>query len=438
MASVVMSLSAKVDKLGMSEVILRFTGGRGLQYRIRSGVILPARLFDTKKGCVIIPRMASADQRVALKGKKALDEIVALMLEEFMQRARALTAQHLRDVVEHYHYPDRDKGWHGAMSLASIIPEYTKVQKLSEWRCRAFAVVARMVRRFELWRGALVTLDEFTDKVARDFEEFIENEHKYIDMAVYADIYQQVEKSRIPAKRGRNTIIGVMTKLRSVVKWCNKQGISSQNAFLKYKIPAEHYGRPYYITIKERNVIYEADLSDNPHLAVQRDIFVFQCLIGCRVGDLMQLTRDNLVRDAIEYVPRKTKEGRPVAVRVPLNATAKEIVERYADTEREALLPFISEQKYNVAIKKIFTQARITRRVTIINPTTGEEERRPINEIASSHLARRTFIGNLYKKVKDPNLIGALSGHKEGSKAFARYRDIDEDMRKELVDMLED
>ena len=50
---------------------------------------------------------------------------------------------------------------------------------------------------------------------------------------------------------------------------------------------------------------------------------------------------------------------------------------------------------------------------------------------------RRTFIGNIYKNVKDPNLVGALSGHKEGSKAFARYRDIDEDMKKELVNMLE-
>lgn len=75
--------------------------------------------------------------------------------------------------------------------------------------------------------------------------------------------------------------------------------------------------------------------------------------------------------------------------------------------------------------------------MTILNPTTGEEEKRPINEIASSHLARRTFIGNLYKKVKDPNLVGSLSGHKEGSKAFARYRDIDEDMKKELVGLLD-
>lgn len=75
--------------------------------------------------------------------------------------------------------------------------------------------------------------------------------------------------------------------------------------------------------------------------------------------------------------------------------------------------------------------------VTALNPTTGAKEKCPLNEIASSHLARRTFIGNLYKKVKDPNLVGSRSGHKEGSKAFARYRDIDEDMKKELVNLLD-
>ena len=72
-----------------------------------------------------------------------------------------------------------------------------------------------------------------------------------------------------------------------------------------------------------------------------------------------------------------------------------------------------------------------------INPTTSEEEIRPLHEIALSHLARKCFIGNLYKQVKDPNLVGVLSGHKEGSKAFSRYREIDEQMKKDLVGMLE-
>ena len=51
-------------------------------------------------------------------------------------------------------------------------------------------------------------------------------------------------------------------------------------------------------------------------------------------------------------------------------------------------------------------------------------------------MVRRTFIGNLYKETPDPNIIGKLSGHKEGSRAFARYRDIDDDMLTDLVSKL--
>ena len=52
-------------------------------------------------------------------------------------------------------------------------------------------------------------------------------------------------------------------------------------------------------------------------------------------------------------------------------------------------------------------------------------------------MARRTFIGNIYKLVKDPNLVSALTGHAEGSRAFNRYRDIDIDMKRDLVKILE-
>ncbi len=31
-------------------------------------------------------------------------------------------------------------------------------------------------------------------------------------------------------------------------------------------------------------------------------------------------------------------------------------------------------------------------------------------------------------------MVSALSGHKEGSKAFARYRTIDDEMKKEMID----
>lgn len=85
-----------------------------------------------------------------------------------------------------------------------------------------------------------------------------------------------------------------------------------------------------------------------------------------------------------------------------------------------------------------------------------EDKKTDIIEFNVSHDARlcvsdlqRTFVGdsvadpvyrvvgNIYKKVKDPNMVGALSGHKEGNQAFTRYRNIDDDMKREMIGFLE-
>ena len=75
--------------------------------------------------------------------------------------------------------------------------------------------------------------------------------------------------------------------------------------------------------------------------------------------------------------------------------------------------------------------------MTKLDSVTRTESKVPINEIANSHMARRTVIGNVDKLVKNPNLVSALTGHVEGSRAFNRYRDIDIDKKKDLVKILE-
>lgn len=51
-------------------------------------------------------------------------------------------------------------------------------------------------------------------------------------------------------------------------------------------MPYERYASPIYLTLDDVQRIYNTDLLSFPHLAVQRDIFVFQCNVGCRIGDL--------------------------------------------------------------------------------------------------------------------------------------------------------
>ena len=49
--------------------------------------------------------------------------------------------------------------------------------------------------------------------------------------------------------------------------------------------------------------------------------------------------------------------------------------------------------------QEVFKLANINRVVTLLDPTTRKEVRKPISEYASSHMARRTFCGNVYKNV---------------------------------------
>ena len=147
----------------------------------------------------------------------------------------------------------------------------------------------------------------------------------------------------------------------------------------------------------------------------------------------------------IYYYPKEDKEYglgiiypsvEDIAQAIAKRDKAKAILAKYADLETR-LLPKINQNIYNRQIKKILKLLGIDRMVTVIDNKTREPIQKPICDIATIHTARKTFIGNLYKKVKDPNLVASLSGHTDGSRAFARYREIDNEMKRELVKLID-
>ena len=364
-----------------------------------------------------------------------ISDLSNFILKEFKDVDKDnITKDWLNITIEKFHHPEKYIDPKNIkQAFFEIFEEFLIKYELSATRAKNFKVVYRSLQRYELYSGKTINIDTLSSEDLNSIDWFLKNEYKV--HASRPDIYESIPETRKPQQRGQNAINDIFTKIRTLYRWAIKNHKTTNNPFENFAIKECIYGTPYYITVDERNQLYSFDLSSRPQLAIQRDIFVFQCLIGCRVGDLYKMTKANVINNAVEYVPRKTKEGNPVTVRIPLNKTAKEILERYPDNNK--LLPFISEQKYNYAIKEAFKLAGITRIVTVLNPTTREEEKKPINEVASSHLARRCFIGNLYAKVKDPNLVGSMSGHKEGSKAFGRYRTIDDEIKKEIIDLLD-
>lgn len=435
------------------EVNIRFriSGGRDVQLFHNSELRINIDVWDTKNDCIKARAIYNGDRNAF---NKAVNARKQLLLETYeANKEMQLTSDMLERLVDEKLHPEKYKSTEDG--FFPLMEEFLLKRKLSEVRDNNFRVLIRALKRYELLRQMVdederkskrqkgscapfqLDIDMIDADIVTDIESFLRNEHTLF--TEYPEVYKAVSGSKQPQQRGNNTICAMFNKLRAFFNWCNEQGKTENKPFAGYEgVTSEKYGTPYYITIDERNKIADFDLSSKHALEVQRDIFVFQCLIGCRVSDLLKMTKDNIINGVVEYVPHKTMDERPTVVRVPLNDRAVRLVEKYQGKDQKGrLFPFISAQKYNDAIKDIFKACEITRIVTVLNPTTGKEEKKPINEVASSHLARRTFVGNLYKKVKDPNLVGSLSGHKEGSKAFARYREIDDEIKTELVKMIE-
>lgn len=446
MATINFSLSTKMDGR-KKQVMVRFTHSK-INQRAKSGIFVDPTYWDETMQSIVMPRVRLMTEEM----QKTISE-----LREVDSRLRELRLF----IEDSYHAsplsPTQDKEWlKGVVSLAIYGEQEEAPEDLDFWgvwdlfienkmvsakRKQMYRVVSNMLRRFEAVKrkktpSFTISIDSFSPFILSDFEAFLYKEEEYASL--YPDVYEGV---RICSRtggvnRGLNTISGRLEIFRTFYKWAIDRELTTNNPFAKYKIKQPVYGTPVYISKEERDILLNAKMPSDSLSAV-RDIFIFQCCIGCRVGDLLKFTKNNIVDDAIEYVASKTRDNRPRTVRVPLNSIAKTILKRHNDPQREQLLPFISEQKYNVYIKKCFRVAGLTRKVTIPDTKTGGTKQVELCDYASSHLARRTFAGILYEQVQDPNLISALTGHTDASRAFARYRAVTDKLKRQTVELLE-
>lgn len=455
MDKVYLSLSTRLQKdTGKAEVLLRYRNTRAIGQRVHSHIFILPKFFVDRE-IVIKNRLITQEVQEAREAKLTVDKIIAHLHEKGDKKAIVdFEPDWAQDTVdrllfpENYKNPESDEPF-----FDNKIEDFLKFKKISYQRHKSYCYIFDIVKRFELYAGKPINMDKATGDTLVSLEKFFKEEHtffepkkdKYRVILVpnkkYKYVWDNSHHEKVPQKRSDNAIVTYMSAVRAYWLWCIDMGYTQNNPFRKYTVGSQKYGTPYYLTAEERDLLYKTDLSANKEVALARDIFIFQCYIGCRISDLMSFTNDNIVKSengvAVQYIPSKTKEENPRVVKVHLAPTAIEILERNKGKSATELFPFISTGKLNDLIRIAMKHAGIIRVVTIVNPVTKQSEQHPICDVTSSHMDRRTFIGNLYKKVKDPNLVGKLSGHCEGSKAFARYRDIDDDMIKEMTKLLD-
>lgn len=295
------------------------------------------------------------------------------------------------------------------LGFFDIYTKYKDEAKVSDSRRRQYATDINKLREYEQSEKETLTFENFD---ILDYKKFLSK------------------------GRSLNTQVTIMKRLKAFFNYCESESFIDNNPFNKInfltKVGTEVYEEPVCMTKDELTLLYEYKMPDK-YKELIKDMFCLQASLGCRVGDFVRLTFDNLQDGVLTYYPSKTKEY-ATKVTVPLSNRALSIINKYRGRVKKNLIfPFVNTVEYNVQIKEVFKTAKLDRKIVRFNRDKGSEEIFKLCDIASSHLARRTFVDILCQAGEPIHVVASMSGHSERSKAFDRYRRRPEQLQKDAI-----
>jgi len=272
---------------------------------------------------------------------------------------------------------------------------------------------------------------EFTTEMLMEFRQFVYDEYLYVPL--YPDLYPRGSGHHWPKKRLRDTtVVHDLKLLQAFFAELENTDEIRRSPFRKLSMEKRRiimhtmYDAPIFLRAEELKMVMVTDVPSDLQWA--KDLFVLNCAIGCRIGDLLRLTPDKVaVSDEgipyVHYIPSKTArlQNSNVEVQTPLIEPALEIINRTG-------LHFMNhnhhygKQRYNKALRRLLRYCGITRQVSLYNPETEDNIYKPICEVATSKLARKTHI-DMLNKVQINYYAAGL--HRAGSDAVFRYTNLE-------------
>ena len=140
-----------------------------------------------------------------------------------------------------------------------------------------------------------------------------------------------------------------------------------------------------------------------------RDLFVLQCLVGQRVGDMQKFFNGDNEKDeeedTISIIQQKTK-ARAI---IPLTPLAKEIISKYQNTELKYYKP--SNSNLNAELRIIAEEAGLNIPITFEDK--DGKQVKPLFELVHTHTARHTFITIMCRRDIPKETIIIATGHED-------------------------
>jgi integrase len=393
------------NKNKTSKIRFRLRDGANVDLYVASAIEVNPEHWDNNKECikakVLINPALRNEVDMSVRDYK---NVISLAYKRLIENGEIISRQNLLLRIDKEQYPEKYQNASGEETISAKLPFFALYDKFiydtkcSKKRKDNFVLIKHHLEKFVKYmqktnRGFELDIDKLSVDILNSFERFLSDDINIY--AKYPDIWYGCRKPRV---KGQNSVNALMDTLQRFNNWALNNEHTANYPFKKYEFKPQIYGTPYFLTLEERNQLYHFPIR-KVKTAIQRDIFIFQCCIGCRVGDLLRLTKHNIIDGAVEYIAAKTREGHPRTVRVPLNEIAKEIIKKYENTITDnRLLPFTDYANYNYAIGNACKEAELNRIVSVLNTQTRQSEQHPLYELATLHIARRTLLATFTRK----------------------------------------
>lgn len=272
---------------------------------------------------------------------------------------------------------------------------------------------------------------DFTSDMVLEFRKFIYEEYKYVPL--FPELYPRESGHRSPTKRCHNsTVVHDLKLFQAFFAELENTGEIRRSPFRKISgekrraIMHVMYDDPVFLRAEELKQVMETAVPRELQWA--KDLFVLNCAIGCRISDLLRITPDKVaVSDDgipyVHYIPSKTigRQTTNKEVVTPLVDPALEIIRRTHLKWMGYNLNY-GKQRYNKALRKLLQYCGINRQVSVFRQDTKDNIYKPLYEVATSKLARKTHI-DMLNKVQINFYVAGL--HRIGSNAVFRYTSLE-------------
>jgi integrase len=374
-------------KSTLSQIYVRVRDGRGIDLSTKTKLVIDANNWSLKKG--EIKQTSSFQEKQNLQ--KKLDQLES-NLNDQIHKAKIvgteLTKEWLNNCIEAFHGKVKVESSELIKVIENhIISLQTRLKKVGIQTTKGFGTTILHIKKYQKFKRQMFHLFDVDNNFLESFITFLKENEGYASSTINKDI----------------------SRIIQICKTSKLKGFEVNDSIFLAKYTIEKPQRSF-VTLTEDELNLIQNFKGPDYLENVRDWLIIGCWTGCRIGDLLKLSLENVInREDGSIIIRYTQSKTRKKVDIFVHPSVNKIIKRLKGFPRP-----ISDVKFNQYIKELCKRVEINNEIKgeKMNPKTLRKEKGlfPKYELITSHICRRSYATNHYHKLSN-KIIMKVTGH---------------------------